>query len=147
MAKMNSAIERSLDASARVALRPEASVALVAAATVAETGVLLDKGAAYFNLNELDYGSFEVIIDVSTAVFTSNESYQVVVEIASDLAFTTPLQVAAIPNIAVTGNVGMYVLPLHGPTLKKLYPTLGYIRVKSIVAGTAPNFDYFAWML
>lgn len=147
MAKMNSRVERSLDASSKVALRPESSAALVAAATVAETGIALSSGLAYFNLGEFDYGSFEVVIDVNSAVFTSNESYQVVVEIASDLAFTTPLQVAAIPNIAVTGGPGAYVLQLHGPTLKKLYPTLAYIRVKSIVAGTAPSFDYFAWLL
>lgn len=147
MAKMNSLVERSLDAAAKVALRPEASVALVAAATVSEAAIALDKGVGYFNLNELDYGSFEVIVAVNSASFTTNESYQVVVEVAADAAFTTPLQIAAIPNIAVTGKTGVYVLPIHGPTMKKLYPTVGFIRVKSIVAGTAPNFDYYAWML
>jgi hypothetical protein len=147
MAKMNSAGERSFDAALKTTLRSAASSAIVAAGTVAEAAVSLETLTAYWNSGELPNGEFEVIVFVNSAVFATNESYTFLVETASTSGFASPTVVASLPNIAQSGKNGMYVLPIHGPTLKKIDPTASFIRVKAVVAGTAPNLDYYAWML
>ncbi|MEO7017976.1 MAG: hypothetical protein ABI067_15785 [Leifsonia sp.] len=145
---MSSHTERALDAAAQVALRSLTATPIAAAGTVAETGIALQALTAYWDVGTLADNHFEVLVVVKQALYTTNETYVFTVEVASDLAFTTPATIATIANVAqLADQLGMYVIPIHVPTLKKTNPTAAFIRVKAVAAGTAPALDYFAYMV
>jgi len=146
MARLNSKVHRSLDAASKITLRPEASAALVAAATVNEAAVSLDALASYWDSGVIPACELEACVFVNTSAKTTNEAYQVALEVADDAAFTTNTKVL-LTSADFAGKTGLLVLPLDVPTLVKLAPTAKYIRIKAIVAGAAPSLDYFAWLL
>lgn len=146
MANMSSKARRPVDAASKITLRPEASVALVAAATVNEAAVSLDALTSYWDSGIVPMQHLEAVFHVNAATFTSNETYALALEVADDSGFTTNVvEILRTPNIA--GKTGMYVLPLDVPTVKKFAPGAKFIRAKSVTVGIAPSLDFYAWLL
>jgi hypothetical protein len=146
MANMATKARYLLDAESKVTLRPEASAALVAAGTVNEAAVSLDALSSYWDNGVVPHEMVDVVFNVSSALFTTNETYNLQVEVADNAGFSVNvLKVAELSNVA--SKLGQYVLKLDVKTVLKLSPNAKFLRVKSVTVGTAPNLDYSAFLI
>ncbi len=135
----------------------DAALLLKAAGLVAATAngsLVLDVGAG---LMEGD-----LIIDATAVEIDSNdESYEVILQGSSDLAFGTAANIAPLTSITIGDKastrlaagvlalgtddvVGRYTLPCRN---ERNGTTYRYLRIKTIVAGTiATGINYSAWL-
>lgn len=142
MPTMNSKGRRIPDFDPSVLLRDPAAANITA--TTNETGKTLNRlTTAYWDNSELPLGSFGIAANVHTMDRTTgDESYQLVAEVASDLAFTSPVQVGATPVLAAPGYVEIH---LDADTIQD-FTAGAFIRVRAVLGGTTPILGYGAWL-
>lgn len=141
MATMKSKVKHIYDAASEANFRSRTAAAVTA--TGQSAGIDLNAlNLAYWDNGEIPARELDVAIVVTAVDFTSaDETYTISVEVATDSAFTSPVQVAA---TSVLG-IGAYTLCVDMDSVR----TLGahkYMRVKHTVGGTTPSITYTAWL-
>lgn len=135
----------------------DAALLLKAAALVAATAngsLVLDVGSGMVK--------GDLIIDVTALEIDSNdESYEVILQGSSDLAFGTAANISSLCSVTMGDKastrlasgvfqvgtddaIGRYTLPFRN---ERNGTTFRYLRIKTIVAGTiATGINYSAWL-
>lgn len=143
MAKMNSAVKFNVDAEAQVSLRPEASVALAAAATVNETAVSLNELTSYWDTGIIPFESIAIQIFVNSLTTSGDATYNITLETASDAAGANN---TTQHSVTIT-ETGLYTLYVDVDTARKIDADASHIRLSSTIGGTSGfGLDYYAWM-
>lgn len=128
-------------------LKDAGLIAASAAATVGGSAAVLNVGSAFVE------GVVNVDVSNITDIDANNEVYTIIVQGATDAAFTTPVQLAAlslgaaevIPGGGIDSVVGRYYVRFGNEQGGVIYP---YVRVYTLVAGAGVGngINYIAWV-
>ena len=107
------------------------------ATTVTASGVI----GAVVDLKSFGFNEGTVVVDVTAADATSaDETYVATVEVSTDLAFTTPVAIAA--RTLTRGVLGSTLIPVNNQG-EEMYR---YIRLNSTLGGTTPSLTVNAYL-
>ena len=96
----------------------------------------------------LGWGKGTIVLDVKVAVDTdATETYEVVVEWSTDLAFTVPVRDVSL--LIASGDVGRRFEPVNNQisgAAESSDAMYRYVRLSAVLAGTAPDLTLTAYL-
>ena len=145
MATMKSKQKFIYDGHASVVFKAAGSAAI----TATGVGAVLDLQPltqAYWDNHEIPNRELTIAVAViASDAGNSDETYKITAEVATDSAFTVPVEVAE--AVVPRGVVGAFPLVIDMDAALASCPNAAFIRTKATLGGTTPSLQYVAWMV